>query len=192
MAVDARNERAGSIIKGMAPISTVEGLAALGELIAADATHAAAMPIDWRAFARAYPAFAAEPFLELVVPERNAVGMTPARLSIAALLSEPVETQFTLAAGYLRTEAARVLGIAADLLDVTTPLSSFGFDSLMAVQLKNRIEADLGITIAMINILHGPSVERLILPVLEAAQGSKQAAADSHDAVSEVWEEGTI
>ena len=97
---------------------------------------------------------------------------------------------------YLHTEAARVLGFVPARLDAEAPLSSFGFDSLMAVQLKNRIEADLGLVIPMIQFLQGPSVEQLVPTLLEAADGSMAGAGPgpiaTADAGEEVWEVGSL
>jgi NAD(P)-dependent dehydrogenase (short-subunit alcohol dehydrogenase family)/acyl carrier protein len=192
MDVDARGARGGSMIKGMGTISTARGLAAFGELVAADIVQAAVMPMDWRKFARAYPAVATDSFLELVVRDLYVADAKPAAPSIASLLSEPSGARLGLIAAYLRTEAARVLGIARDRLDVATSLSALGFDSLMAVQLKNRIEADLGVTVPMITFLHGPSVEQLASPVLAAVETSPPVPQDREGPPAGDWEEGTL
>jgi acyl transferase domain-containing protein len=92
---------------------------------------------------------------------------------------------------YLRVQAARVLGFVPERLDTSTPLSSFGFDSLMAVQLKNRIEADIGGVVPMSQFLQGPSIEQLVCPVLEAAEALDRIPAIANGA-AEVWEEGSL
>jgi acyl carrier protein len=58
----------------------------------------------------------------------------------------------------LREQAARVLRLSAAALDVEQPLNNVGIDSLMAIELKNRIETDLGVTVPMVKFLEGPSV----------------------------------
>ena len=109
-----------------------------------------------------------------------------------SLVAESAETQPSLVGNYLRTEAARVLGMAPERIDITLPLSSYGFDSLMAVQLKNRIEADLGAVIPMIQFLQGKSVGELLPSVIEAVQTGPLAAASGEGPVAEHWEEGTL
>ncbi|MEH1968238.1 type I polyketide synthase [Nostoc sp.] len=59
---------------------------------------------------------------------------------------------------YLLEEVAKVLRIPASKLDANQPLNDLGMDSLMAVELKNRIEADLGIDVPIANFLQGPSI----------------------------------
>jgi hypothetical protein len=59
------------------------------------------------------------------------------------------------------------------------------------VQLKNRIEADIGAIVPMTLFLQGPSVEQLVSPVLEAAEALDGAPAVAAGA-AEVWEEGSL
>jgi hypothetical protein len=95
-------------------------------------------------------------------------------------------------AAYLRVEAARVLGLSPERLDLTTPLSSLGFDSLMAVQLKNCVEADLQAGLLIAEYLQGPSVNQLSTAVLQAIDGSTLAAEPFSAAEGETWEEGSL
>ena len=62
---------------------------------------------------------------------------------------------------------ARVLGLSASRLDVQQPLSNLGLDSLMAVELKNRIAADLGVNVPMVKFLQGLSVAQAATQLLD-------------------------
>ena len=68
---------------------------------------------------------------------------------------------------YLSEQVARVLGLSASKLDVQQPLSNLGLDSLMAVELKNRIAVDLGVNVPMVKFLQGPSVDQAATQVLD-------------------------
>jgi acyl transferase domain-containing protein/acyl carrier protein len=184
--------RGGDMLSGIGTIPTTTGLSALGELLQAGDTQAAVMPVDWGRFASAYPAFVADPFFaELLagVPD----GGRPDRgagLSLAGLRDADVDARPELIRCYLRTEAARVLGLAVERLDPTMPLSSLGFDSLMAVQLKNRIETDLHAVLPMMEFLQGPSVDELSATLLRTVD---LTAADLMLAGPvEAWEEGSL
>ncbi|MFJ2132669.1 SDR family NAD(P)-dependent oxidoreductase [Streptomyces sp. NPDC087845] len=47
-------------------------------------------------------------------------------------------------AGYLREQAARTLGIPADRIALSAPLSDYGMDSILVLQLTNALREDLG------------------------------------------------
>ena len=89
---------------------------------------------------------------------------------------------------WLRTEAGRVLGLAPDRLDPAQPLATLGFDSLMAVQLRNRIDNELMVSLPMVQFLQGPSVEQLASSLVDALPDFEGAPT----AVAHEWEEGTL
>ena len=91
-----------------------------------------------------------------------------------------------------RKRAASRCGLAPDRLDPTMPLSSFGFDSLMAVQLKNRIEVDLYAVLPMIEFLQGPSVDELSATLLQAVDLTASGADLASHVAEETWEEGSL
>jgi hypothetical protein len=76
----------------------------------------------------------------------------------------------------VRGHAGRILGLAgADALDPSVPLIDMGLDSLMSVDLKNRIEADFAVSLPVGSILEGPSCEELadlVAALLDAGSGS--------------------
>jgi myxalamid-type polyketide synthase MxaE and MxaD len=82
-------------------------------------------------------------------------------LDRAALDGVPPDDWQPILEAQLREQAARVLRLSAAALDVEQPLNNVGIDSLMAIELKNRIEADLGVTVPMVKFLEGPSVRDL-------------------------------
>jgi acyl transferase domain-containing protein/acyl carrier protein len=181
------------LLSGFGTISTALGLAALEELLTRQATQTAVMPMDWAQFVRSYPAFAADPFLELqaAAGSPTASGRDTALPTPEVLRGMGPEDRAAALLAYLRVEAARVLGLAPERLDTEMPLSAEGFDSLMAVQLKNRIEADTGAVVPMIQFLQGLSVEQLVVPVLEAGR-ALDGSVMTVGAAAEMWEEGTL
>ena len=47
------------------------------------------------------------------------------------------------------------------------PLNTLGIDSLMAVEIKNRIEFDMNLVVSMVQFLKGPTVEQLTAVLLD-------------------------
>jgi acyl carrier protein len=78
---------------------------------------------------------------------------------------------------YLSEQVARVLGLSPSKLDIQQPLSHLGLDSLMAVELKNRIAVDLKVNVPVVKFLEDFSVDQAVKQVLEqlAAEAANPA-----------------
>jgi acyl transferase domain-containing protein len=189
MAVSADERRHG--LSGVGTIITTQGLAALQQLLVEGDVQTAVMPVDWQEFARAYPAIVSDPFLEAMIAEAgHGAAQSVVIPSLVGLTDESPGQRATAIGTYLCAEAARILQIPRDQFDATTPLASYGFDSLMAVQLRSRIEADLGAVLPIIEYLRGGSVDELASAVLKAAQRNDQPRVNADDEV--LWELGTL
>jgi myxalamid-type polyketide synthase MxaE and MxaD len=191
MAADAGKGAGGAMLSGMGTIPTSRGLAALRELLDAEQTQAAVMPVDWDELARVYPGFTADPFFAQVVRDAGERRPREGGLTLTALRAASGTERSDLLRGYLRREAARALGMPAEKLDPALPLSSFGFDSLMAVQLKNQIETDLRAVVPMILFLQAPSTDQLAPAVLQAVETNTTAEVPARATPGE-WDEGSL
>jgi len=76
-------------------------------------------------------------------------------------------------------QAARVLKQDEQLVDVHRPLAAMGFDSLMSLELRKRLETSLGITLPATVVWRFPTIEALV-PFL-AEQLGVSLAADAPD-----------
>jgi len=98
------------------------------------------------------------------------------------LLAAAPEERRPLLESSLRELFARVLGFSAAKVDLQQPLYRLGLDSLMAVELRNRLEANLGVVVPLENFL-GYSVAQFVTQVLllveEKALGECPQATDS-------------
>jgi myxalamid-type polyketide synthase MxaE and MxaD len=160
------------IPRGLESFTPAAGLDALERLLAGDAVEAAVVPADWAEFARLHPEAAASPLLAaLAGPPLDAPSAPPALAlpTRAAFLAAAAPERRILLQRYLRERVARTLRLAPERLPLDEPLASLGLDSLMAIELKNRIEADLGLLVPILRILECAGVEQLVDPVLGAA-----------------------
>jgi acyl transferase domain-containing protein/acyl-CoA synthetase (AMP-forming)/AMP-acid ligase II/acyl carrier protein len=191
----ARDGRAGRLAQsGIAPIDPAAGLELFGRLLAAPRPQVGVLPVDWTAWRRLAPGGRMSAFLAPLAgasgDQATAHAKPPSALNREALLGVPPDDWQPVLEGQLREQAARVLRLPAAALDVEQPLNNVGIDSLMAIELKNRIEADLGVTVPMVKFLEGPSVRELaeflaaqLAPVLaqhRAALGSGNPPARAH------------
>jgi aryl carrier-like protein len=72
---------------------------------------------------------------------------------------------------YLREQVARVLRNSSTMLNAYEPLTSFGLDSLMTMELKNQLEEDLELGIPIAMLLQDPSIRELTTHLLEQLAG---------------------
>ena len=64
-----------------------------------------------------------------------------------ALFHAQPEEREEIVQTYIREQVARVLGASASKLDADRPLNELGLDSLMGVELRNRVEGNLALSL---------------------------------------------
>ncbi|WP_437733786.1 amino acid adenylation domain-containing protein [Sorangium sp. So ce1335] len=95
------------------------------------------------------------------------------------LRSAAPEDRRPLLEEHLSRQVARVLGIAPSRLDPRRSLSSLGLDSIQVIELKNAVEADLGLTVPMSSFLVAPGVAEIAAQLLVELESSPDARVDS-------------
>ncbi|WP_437630406.1 non-ribosomal peptide synthase/polyketide synthase [Sorangium sp. So ce854] len=94
------------------------------------------------------------------------------------LLSAAPEERRLLLEDYLSAQVARVIGIAPALIDRRRSLGALGLDSIQSIELRNVVEADLGLTVASAGYLAAPGVADLAAQLaldLERSPGAPPA-----------------
>ena len=86
---------------------------------------------------------------------------------------------------YIRQELARIMGVEPEGLETDQPLSTFGLDSLLALELKNNLEGRLDFTLPMAKLMEGPSITSLAAETVRLVVGDRleiwRHAAAAHD-----------
>ena len=82
------------------------------------------------------------------------------------LLAQPAERQHLLE-DYIREKVATVLKLSPSKLDTEQSLSSLGLDSLMAMELKNWIEEELGVQVPITIFLQEPGITQFSAQLLD-------------------------
>jgi NAD(P)-dependent dehydrogenase (short-subunit alcohol dehydrogenase family) len=166
--------------RGMGALTTEEGLEAMWRLIDRDLPHAAVLPVDWAEWARRYPALSGAPFLRevAVTAEGAPLEAGPEASERESILAAPPPEREGRLAAFLAVQVARVMQLQPDALDREQPLRTLGLDSLMAVEIRNRVQGGLGVSLPLAVLLEGPSVAQLavrLLPMLSSAPMSTAA-----------------
>jgi len=143
----------------------------------------AAAKVDWSALSRLAPSVADSPIFREVIGARS----KGSGISRTLLLAASPEQRPRLVEDFLASQIASVFGSEEGSLDRTRSVTQLGLDSMMAIELLNRIEGELGIHFPVGSLLSGPSIRDLSAPVLEALMASQahSAAADEGTRISQ-------
>jgi SAM-dependent methyltransferase len=95
-----------------------------------------------------------------VIPVAEALATASA--DRAALRAAPPAERRALLEDFLRREFAAVAGVRLSDDELGKPLHAFGLDSLMAMQLRNRVESGLGVSLSLVQVLRGLSLRELV------------------------------
>jgi amino acid adenylation domain-containing protein len=98
---------------------------------------------------------------ELAVLGRSAVAEGAAETRPALTPEDLARADPVLLERFLRERAAAALGVAASTIDPRQPLTTYGLDSLAALELKGAVESALGVELPLAEILEGAGTGRL-------------------------------
>ncbi|MFI5763608.1 SDR family NAD(P)-dependent oxidoreductase [Streptomyces sp. NPDC051563] len=155
--------------RGMDGFEAAEAWQALEWFLTGGESVVGYVALDPRRWFETYPAAAGRPSWSLLRttkdPGAGSGGDVRQLLAGCAAEDRPAVVEERV-----RQLAGRVLRIAADAIDRETPLKSLGLDSLMSLELRNRLEAEFGLrlsptllwTYGALRPLAGALVERLV------------------------------
>lgn len=163
---------------GLKGLPADRGLAALRYLLETQATQKVVADVDWSVFLPIFEARRKRPLLERLAGSRDDAHL-PARSAAneassggvqeakrLPLLEEmeqaPASERKALLANYIRSQVADILGFGApDRVDPRQGFFRMGMDSMMTVQLRNRLEATLGCALPPTLAFEYPTVESI-------------------------------
>ena len=180
MAVEAgRGEAVQS--RGMGLLPPDRALDLLGKLLRSDVTQIAVMDAQWddmlRLMGARRPALLADIAAEVEQAGGTATASRVDRAFLDQLLAVDQPARHALVSDYIRDELARIMGVESENLDADKPLSTFGLDSLLALELKNNLEGRLDFTLPMAKLMEGPSITSLAQETIRLVAGGDRAAA---------------
>lgn len=148
---------------GLRRIAPAPALAALGALLARGGAQATVVTVDWALLARVDAPLARTALLTevaggLVAPTASAEPLAGLGQRVAS--AAPAE-QETMVRDGVAEIIARVFRRPVSELRRDEPLPNLGLDSLMAVEIKNRIRAELGLDVPLARFLEGSTADGL-------------------------------
>ncbi|WP_016953772.1 type I polyketide synthase [Anabaena sp. PCC 7108] len=159
-------------LKGEESIAPQQGLQVLEQLLLAPPIQVGVMPINWSRFLQQRKALS--PFFTDLAAEIQQLGfrstsVTPQEgdsLKKAILSGIPAERQ-QLLESCITEQVASVLGFSAAKFDRQESLINLGLDSLMAIELRKRLNNEMGVNLPVMKIMEGVSITSLAEVMLE-------------------------
>jgi len=168
-----RGERLTS--RGLQSMSPEQGLAALQRLLSTPAVQVGVALFSLDQWCQFYPKAARLPIFELLRDE-SAVSR-PASSFLQSLVAAEPAVRRSLLESFLKKEIGQVLGVPVSRIDLQARLYAIGLDSLLALELANRLDAHLGLKLPTTAIWNYPTVEALAGYVATMLGISPQVAA---------------
>ena len=169
---------------GVETMAPADALAVLHELLRGAPPQLGVLRMDWTRMLAQFPAGGEPPRLAMLA---EAAGVQRQGIAVDGV---PLTEQLRMAAGrppgevvvaFVRERVGAVLGLSPSQLDVATPLVQLGLDSLMAVELKNRIERDGAPALPLARYLDGSDIAGLAGTMLELFGGAPSAPTPDGD-----------
>ena len=162
--------------RGFTTIGTQEGLEALESLLVHGRVSTGMFPLDFGMFSQVMPEAAGSPFFASLRDAASREGGAETSLDASLLekfrTAAPGRQRQLLIQSHLLSLLGSVLRIESSLLSPNTPFVNQGMDSLMGVQLRNRVRASLGVDIPLNAVWTHPDPAKLAV-YLETLVGER-------------------
>jgi NAD(P)-dependent dehydrogenase (short-subunit alcohol dehydrogenase family)/acyl carrier protein len=152
--------------QGVAGIDPAGGLKALEYLLRAGTVQAAVLPADWPAVMRSFPPGQQPPllraFAESARLSESVVRESAEPTLLAQLAAAPTHMAWGIVLEHVTRDACHVLGLdRAAGVDEQQGLRDLGLDSLMALELRNRLQSSVGRQLRATLALDCPSIDAI-------------------------------
>jgi NAD(P)-dependent dehydrogenase (short-subunit alcohol dehydrogenase family)/acyl carrier protein len=149
---------------GLGSITTQEGLEILERVVEHDVVQLTAARLNWPELMRAFPSTR-----DVAQLAEFAAAVRPGRAARLAreCLEASAERRPAIISGYLRERLAGVLHADHADLGLDRPINRFGLDSLMALELRSRMESELGVVVPLVRLLEGPTLDELTRDIVD-------------------------
>ncbi|SEL14099.1 myxalamid-type polyketide synthase MxaE and MxaD [Stigmatella aurantiaca] len=169
-AAESRGERIAQ--RGVDSMQPAQALEALGRVLEIPHARVVVMRFELRQWREFYLTAAQSPFLSRLAREQASSGGSPANRGafVETLRAAERPKRAQLLEAHLCEQVGHVLRLAPSRIDPQQPLGSLGLDSLMGLEIRNRLEASLGLRLPATLVWRYPTVAALIEHLAEQLQ----------------------
>jgi aryl carrier-like protein len=179
------------IKRGIELITPEVGMQILARVLGQRPIHLTAITANWTLAREASPVGMLPMMfsqLEAQVDDAAANTANEGESLLQQLSEAPAAERQPLVVSHLQQVVARVLQLDAAQLSGQESLTSLGLDSMMAIEVKHRIEASLKVDVSVLELLQEVTIIQLGTRILSALQFAESGAAASTDGASSLAE----
>jgi acyl carrier protein len=154
--------------QGLGAMTPARGIQALESLLQGESSQMTVLPVDWRRFMdgprhRGLSTFLAEIIGSPMGPTKVAAAAQVHRSNLREeLAAAPASRRRQLVGTFVRDHALRTLGMEpTTAVPTNTPLGELGLDSLLVVELRNKLGLALGVSLPLTLLFDYPTVDAL-------------------------------
>jgi len=166
--------------QGISALEPAASLELMHVLLRGAPAHVGVLSIDWSKFLAQYTTGQSPPLLDRLA-ERSGQPAASVLTLTERLRMAPTGGEDEILVGYVRESLGAVLGMRPDEVGIDVPLLQLGLDSLMAIEVRNRIERGGGPVVAMSRYLDGSDVRGIARAIRESMALAPPVAAAGLD-----------
>jgi Dehydrogenases with different specificities (related to short-chain alcohol dehydrogenases) len=159
-------------LTGVGSIAPAQGMEILGHLLRGRRTQVGVLPLNLRQWRQSNPQLAETPLLSEILQCESEPEEAPTRSNdmLASLVAAAPSERVALLEAHLQEQMSRVVRLPVAQIEPLTSFKNLGLDSLMALELRNRLEASLGLTLPVTMVFGYPTVTALAAHLMTRLQ----------------------
>jgi thioester reductase-like protein len=165
--------------QGVRSVPPSEGLPILSKLMAFPIDQMSVMRVDWVRLRQIAPMMTQSPrFAQMMLASSSgdeSKSQSGSAIRNLILATDP-ENRIEVMLEIVREKVARVLGTRSEKIVVDRSLMDMGLDSLMGFELRNWIEGELRINVPVVELMQGPTVQKLTTLILAQLEKGETSA----------------
>ncbi|MEO8666284.1 MAG: SDR family NAD(P)-dependent oxidoreductase, partial [Ignavibacteria bacterium] len=149
-------------ISGIGVITPQLGIRALDTAVTIDTVQIGIVPIDWNKYSKDVRNCFVEHLIKQNDTEDNVENKNNDKEDfISQLKAAPEDKQPELLIIYFQDLISRIMGMEPEDMDPEQPLNTMGLDSLMAIELKNKVNIELGVDLNLVRYMEETNIIQL-------------------------------